>query len=220
MSSKKTKKKVGRPSLMLKGNELDDRMVKIVEKMVSLGFTSKDIGLVLGVDDRSIRRWKNRFPELREAYEKGKELAKANLVAKMFRGATGYDFEEVEERYKVVEKVNSEGKIVRKEIPVSKVVKRKHQPSNSYLAVFMACNLMPELFKKEAHVNVNKQEASLSISGELEADQIKRLAGKLLEIAEKQKRKEIVSKVVGDAGNPEESGHAGEVSEDNPEGAC
>lgn len=182
--------KPNRRNIVRKDAKFNDNFLDTIQRMVGLGFTVKDMGLILGVSWETIKSWKWRYPEFKEACEKGKKIAKTYLIAQMYRSAVGYTYQEEDEKFRK-EKNPKTGKA--RYVAVEKTKKTKLHKGNWELATFLACNLMPDDFKRESQIKVNRTDASISLTGELEKEQIRTLAGKLLEFANE--RKQIDAKV-------------------------
>jgi hypothetical protein len=182
-----------------KGAKYDFEFVKVASRLVAAGMSAKEVGFVLGVKPATIQQWKTRYEEFRLACGEGseaKEIAKQHLVANGLRAAMGYDYEEVD---RVLERGDDGEMVVKKE-----TVKLKHRPVDKELLIFFLINLAKgsgewtntksiEIQEKKANVNVN-------LTGEIESDVIRKLAGAALEQADAvEKRSKIVeSKVVAD----------------------
>jgi hypothetical protein len=154
-------------------------LLPILQNLTAVGMTESDIGAIVGFQGKHSEDWLNELkrnhPEVKDACRVGKEIADSFLVAQMYRTAVGYDYAEIEEIYEL----DGEGNNVQ----VGAKRKIKHQPANPQMAMFMACNRMPELFKNR--VEQTKKSFIISTNGELSGNQIERLAGLLLEESEK-----------------------------------
>jgi len=169
-------------------------MLKVAQNLVALGFTEKDLGIVLGCKGDTIKAWKARYPEFFKASKKGKQILKGILVAQMMRAAEGYDYEE--ETIKFDKYVDSSGKEVVPEDKDTKAIKKqtvtkytKHQSGNSQLMMFLAQNLLPEMFPRSGLV---AEQNILNIIGSVEGDRLRTFAGRL----EAMTRKKIESKEI------------------------
>lgn len=88
------KKKLGRPktSVAQKLSAIPFDLQKI-EAMAEEGMTDVMIGSILGLDERTLTRWKQDDSFL-SALKKGKELADSRVVKSLYQRATGYDHED------------------------------------------------------------------------------------------------------------------------------
>lgn len=75
-----TQKKMGRPRKM----RVTPEMIRQVETMAGLGMKMPEIGLVLNLGARTLRRYKEQEPLLQAAYERGR-AAGAMIVQKSLR---------------------------------------------------------------------------------------------------------------------------------------
>lgn len=165
-------------------------LVKPIANMTALGMTEKDIGLIVGVSGSTIAKWKQRYPQIKKAYDEAKSVCASHLVAQMVRSAIGYDYEE-KEFYIVTDEETGEEKRKLKSIKV------KHQKGEPALMTFLAKNLLPEQFTDK--IQIDKRDVKLNLSGELAKDEIAGFAGKLLEISKEERpRKNIESKAINE----------------------
>lgn len=58
----------GRPPKL----EVDAKLVRQIETMAGLGLTLEQIGLILGISDKTVSNYKLKYPELSSAYQKGR----------------------------------------------------------------------------------------------------------------------------------------------------
>lgn len=183
-----------------KNAKFDTTLIEPIKNMISFGFTEKDIGLLIGVSGLTIKKWKQRYPDLKEACQEAKSVAASHLVAQMVRTAMGYRYEEVVNTYvprrELLEAEELEGldeldpdEMVLK----SRKVTEKHQPGNAQLAMFVATNILPRQFSNR--FEIDKKESKIVIKAELTGEEIRGFAGKLLEISEEVGRKVIASEV-------------------------
>jgi hypothetical protein len=147
--------------------------IPIAARLKAAGLSDAALAYVLEVKPNTISSWKERYPDFKAACDNGKELAVQHLVAKGIMAAGGYDFEEETETYRI----NDEGA----EVLASRKVRKKHQKSDPHLLVFMLSNLSKGEWRSMKNVEINEKKMNLnvSVSGEIEADAIRRLAGRL-----------------------------------------
>lgn len=178
-----------RKFVLPKGSQFDTSLLPVIQNLTAQGLTEADIGRIVGFQGAEAASWlshlKQRNDMVHDAAEVGYRMADAALVAQMYRAAVGYDYEEVEENYGI-DKLTGEWGLK------GKKVKTKHQPPNPQLAIFLAVNHMPDLYKNR--VETTKNGFQIHASTELSAEQIAGLAGKLMD--ESRKRKQIDSTVV------------------------
>ena len=92
---------------------LTDDGLLLLESWARDGYTMMDISNKIGVDNDVFLRWKDRYPEIRQAVSKGKELVDYQVENALLKSALGYKTKEVKVtttmRYgKVVETIKEE----------------------------------------------------------------------------------------------------------------
>ena len=170
--------------------------VQVAARLVAAGFTEIDLAYALDVRPRTIKSWKDRYPQFKKACSNGKVIAKSYLVSKGLRAACGYNYDE-ETWVDKVTGVDDEGKDIR-ELVLTKSV-HKYQKPDAGLLTFFLINMCPEEFSNTKTINVNetKKSMNLELTGTIESDQIKDFAGKLLQAADKlDKAKKVEGKFI------------------------
>jgi len=177
--------------------KFDASDLPIIQNLIGLGYSEADIGMILGYQGSN---WKisagKSIKEYKDAINAGLQAADANMVKELNREAYGYDWYEETINYKAVSKydpVTGEESI--EMVPTGKKVVKKHQPGNARLAELLACNRLPDLFKKVSELK--KSSFDLKLEGEATEQQIEGLIGRLLEVV--QKRKVIESETVNES---------------------
>lgn len=156
--------------------------VEIAARLKAAGFSNEDIGYAFGLSKSTIQTWIKKYPQFERAINEGKEVAKNHIVAKAFRTAAGYEYEESNEKY------DKEGNL--KERSVFK----KHQPPNPKIIMWLLCNLEPDRWKSEHKILVEQdKQVIVRLDGNVASKQIEALAGKLLDVP---KRKVIESETI------------------------
>jgi len=160
--------------------------IKVAGNLSSLGFTGKDIALVLDVAPSTIEGWKTKHKDFRAACDEGMKNRVAHLAAKGQMAAIGYDYEEVVEIYRP--DIQNDKKL---EL-VEKRVHKKHKTPDAKLLEFFLVNYAPEMFMGLNKVQIETNKTNI-IAGDIGAveDQLTKLAGAFLE-----SRKQVESKVV------------------------
>ena len=165
--------------------QYDPNFLPVLQNLTALGLTESDIGAIVGYQGAHSEDWlgnlKQRYPEVKEACDIGARTANANLVAHMYKTATGYDY--VEEEYRRDPETGE--MVLYKMVP-------KHQPGNATMAMFIATNRMPEQFKHR--IETTRKSFIIDAKGELSSEQIEKLAGTLME--ESRRVKQIESEVI------------------------
>jgi len=170
----------------------DPKYATLAGRLVAAGFEEKDLGYVFGCAKETIKSWKKRYPEFKDSCSEGKRREKKKLVAKALLSAVGYDYTTCKTR--TIK--DADGNVIK----VEETKFDNHQAANDRLLVFLLCNIDNQLgdhewvSKQKLEIEQNKN-ITLNITGKIASDQIKKLAGKLLE--ENQERIFVESKVVG-----------------------
>lgn len=74
---------------------LTDDGLLLLESWARDGYTMMDISNKIGVDNDTFLRWKDRYPEIRQAVNKGKELVDYQVENALLKSALGYKTKEV-----------------------------------------------------------------------------------------------------------------------------
>lgn len=114
-------------------------------KLCLLGFTDKQLAVFFGVNESTINRWKQKYPEFCKSIKSGKVVADAQVAESLFNRATGIEVTEVE--------VRDDGK---KKV---KRVTKKHIPPDPTAQIFWLKNRQPELWRDKPTVENSAQEA-------------------------------------------------------------
>ena len=158
--------------------------IEVAKKLKEAGFSNADIGWAFGLSKSTIQDWIKKYPQFQRAIEDGREAAVGHIVAKAFRTAAGYEYEESNEKY------DKNGNL--KERSVFK----KHQTPNPKIIMWLLCNLDPDNWKSEHKILVEQdKQVTIRLDGNVASKQIEALAGKLLDVP---KRKVIESVEVTD----------------------
>ena len=107
-------------------------------KLCLLGFTDKQLAAFFDVNESTITRWKQKYPEFRTSIKSGKVVADAQVVESLFKRAMGMEVTEVEVRG------NDENKIKR--------VIKKYIPPDTTAQIFWLKNRQPELWREKSTV--------------------------------------------------------------------
>lgn len=103
------------------------------EKLCLLGATDAELAGFFEVDEATINRWKNEYPEFCESIKRGKDIADANVAARLYQRAMG--FEHDSEDIKI-----ADGSVVR--VPI-----RKIYPPDPTSAIFWLKNRQPKKWR-------------------------------------------------------------------------
>lgn len=78
------------------------------------GLVEEQIVKNMGISVSTINEWKNRFPEIKEALKKGKEVVDREVENALLKRALGYEYEEITEKYEMGEL--TETKVTKKQV--------------------------------------------------------------------------------------------------------
>lgn len=67
---------------------------ELAKRLCMLGFTDSELATAMGVSEPTINAWKKKYPEFLKALKTGKLIADADVAAKLFHRATGYEHPE------------------------------------------------------------------------------------------------------------------------------
>ena len=175
-------------------SKFDFKYVEMAARLKACGFSHADVGYAFGVSQSTITTWSNKYEQFYKALNDGKSIAISRLVAKAFRAAAGYEYEEENNKY------DKKGDLV------SRSVFKKQMPANAKLVMWLLCNLSPDDWKSEHKITVAKDETIIvKLDGKIASRQIEALAGKLFNPV-------VKKKVIIEAGA---SSNSVETSEEN-----
>lgn len=110
-------------------------------KLCKLGLTDKEMAKFFEVSESTLNNWKQSHPAFLESLKAGKDLADAEVAAKLFHRATGYEHPEDDIR------------AINGEIVITPTI--KHYPPDTTAAIFWLKNRQPAKWR-------DKQEAEQS----------------------------------------------------------
>ena len=151
------------------------------------GLTQADMAHNMGVGYSTFYEWQARFPELREAVNKSREVADREVENALFRNATGYEYEET----KII-KEEVDGK---ERVRVEKI--KKHMQPHTTAQIFWLKNRRPANWR-----DVHKLEHSGSIDFDDDIKEIEERLENDKEGREAIKRIFLGSTAVQDADGP------------------
>lgn len=102
-------------------------------KFTLLGATDKKLAEFFLVDERTINRWKQEYPEFCQSLKRGKEVADATVADALFKRAVGYTCPDVHVS-------TYEGQAIITPI-------QKHYPPETAAAIFFLKNRRPDLWR-------------------------------------------------------------------------
>lgn len=127
-------KRPGRPS------KYRPEFAEQARKLGMLGLTDKELAVFFEVSESTIYVWKNDYPEFSEALKDSKALADAEVAAKLFRRATGYEHPEDD-----IRTVTLPGPHAGSEVVITPTI--KHYPPDTTAAIFWLKNRQPALWR-------------------------------------------------------------------------
>ncbi len=98
-------------------------------KLCKLGLTDKEMAKFFEVSESTLNNWKQSHPAFLESLKAGKDLADAEVAAKLFHRATGYEHPEDDIR------------AINGEIVITPTI--KHYPPDTTAAIFWLKNRQP-----------------------------------------------------------------------------
>lgn len=107
----------------------------MAQTLCRMGMTDAEMGIVFGVDERTINRWKKQFPQFCQSIKRGKLIADADslVVEALYQKATGYQHQEDDIRV-----INGE---------VVKTAITRHYPPDTIACIFWLKNRRPEQWR-------------------------------------------------------------------------
>jgi len=118
-------------------------MIQVVEEMTAEGKTIDEIAAHFNVDRVTIFRWAKKYDDFGKALKSGRDMQVERVVESLFRRATGYEYEEIEQHGETISGKN--GQDLRKVTRFKKT--KKHVPADLGSAAFLLKNLQPERFR-------------------------------------------------------------------------
>lgn len=103
------------------------------KRLCMLGMTDKELAVFFGVAERTLNDWKQAHPEFLQSLKGGKDLVDAEVAAKLFHRATGYEHPE------------DDIKVVSGQIVITPMI--KHYPPDTTAAIFWLKNRQPKLWR-------------------------------------------------------------------------
>lgn len=130
------------------------RFIKIAREITNNGGTLDDIAREIGVDRKTVLRWKDRYGPFSRAVEAGRETASEKVVESLYRRAIGY---ETTERKKIILPDGSER---------TEITKKSVGPNVAAIQMWLN-NVLPDKWKDKKEVDV-KTDRPLAIAPEYE----------------------------------------------------
>lgn len=123
---------------MARPTEYRQEYAEQARKLCLLGYTDKQLADFFEVNESTITRWKQKYPEFRTSIKKGKVVADAQVVDSLYNRALGMEVEEVE--------VRGDG-----DDEIKRVIK-KYIPPDTTAQIFWLKNRQPELWREKSTI--------------------------------------------------------------------
>lgn len=123
---------------MARPTEYRQEYAEQARKLCLLGYTDKQLADFFEVNESTITRWKQKYPEFRTSIKKGKVVADAQVVDSLYNRALGMEVEEVEVRGDGDDEI--------------KRVTKKYIPPDTTAQIFWLKNRQPELWREKSTV--------------------------------------------------------------------
>jgi hypothetical protein len=114
-------RKSGRPS------SYNKKYATLAYKLARMGANEREIASVIGIEQRTLIRWKKEFEEFCHAICNGKNDYNLSTKKALFKRVSGYRYTEITKQKTMVEQVNDEGETVMVPATIIKTVS-KHVP--------------------------------------------------------------------------------------------
>ncbi len=125
-------------------------------QLVTRNLTEAELAQALGIALTTLKDWKGRHPEFREAVAKGKGPANDRVISAIFRKAVGYSVPITEVTRERVTITNPVTKKTKSQLVVTKEVRKTHHvEGDTVAAIFWAKNRMPNEWNDRRDVNLS-----------------------------------------------------------------
>ena len=133
------------------------------------GLTDKDISKNMRIGVSTLKEWKNRFEEIREALRIGKDAADRVVENALYKSATGYTIE-VTEPVKLKRTIYDEetGRKIREYEEIAQVTKQLHFPAQVTAQIFWLKNRKPDQWREKNDLAIGPSNGVLESILELE----------------------------------------------------
>ena len=133
------------------------------------GLTDKDISKNMRIGVSTLKEWKNRFEEIREALRIGKDAADRVVENALYKSACGYTIE-VTEPVKLKRTIYDEatGRKIREYEEIAQVTKQLHFPAQVTAQIFWLKNRKPDQWREKNDLAIGPSNGVLESILELE----------------------------------------------------
>lgn len=136
---------------MLNEWEDDEDKLLLLESWARAGLSDQDIASNIGINVRTLYRWRNKSVRIRQSLKNGKEVADYKVENALYKKAIGFTaIDKVVSTKRLVE--YKDGKRVR-EISVPVVVEiERYYPPDTVAEIFWLKNRKPELWREKQEI--------------------------------------------------------------------
>lgn len=136
---------------------LDEDGLELLECWSRDGYTFQDIATRIGVDYRTLVRWRQDYPEINTALKRGREIIDYKVENALLKSALGYKTKEVK-----VTTVMRYGKV----IETTKEVSEKDQAPNVTACQVWLYNRLPDKWRKNRDhlIELDEEDSSIQIT--------------------------------------------------------
>lgn len=111
------------------------------------GLTDDQIANNMGIGNRTLYEWKQKYPQISQALKRGKEIVDVEVENALLKRALGYTFTETTKELRENPKTGNE------ELVVTKVVTKEIAPDTT-AQIFWLKNRRPDLWRDKQNVDI------------------------------------------------------------------
>ena len=112
-------------------------------------YNISDIARLMGISASTFREWRNKFPEISNAFEEGRRVVDEKVENSFFKMCTGF-IQKQEKMQKVRRKeFNENGKVIAEYEEFIPIVEEIYIPPSVVAQKFYLCNRMPDKYRPE-----------------------------------------------------------------------
>ena len=192
MPKKKIKKEIKKFEIARRTDLNPENLLPVIQNLTAYGFNLADIGVLLGYVGKDPTAWlynlRQKYPDVEEALQVGKQLGNIELIKTAIQESLGYWIEEEEIFANNVPVIPVSDKPFGPAKPMqdryinkSRKTKRKFIQPNTQLLFKLMCCRMPEFFSETHKIQIDKR--SIELKGNIEQE-IRQFAGALLHVVD------------------------------------
>lgn len=110
--------------------------------------TNEQIAANIGIAPKTLYAWMNKYPEIREAVERGKEVVVSEVENSLIKRALGYDYEEITYESSIISDSDGNQRVI--EVPTKRILKQ--QAPDTTAAIFLLKNMDPANWRDKQEV--------------------------------------------------------------------